>query len=370
MKSYSWRKLALAPHVGLRRKNDSGESAIKKKSTLRKHLLNAGVIVLVAAVIISLMLWSEKYNARIAEQYYAEERARQSAATAAYSRLGPGQALVQCRQQWQQQLSWSEFYRPQAFAWSRQGVDAYYLQGTDASSLRHFRCNPDGSVLRGKRYVRPGMDNLPAERTTEDADNSGLELEHALSAVPISNDLVALELYLAPDQTIAVRRWQGAEQLQAVLSPETADFPVLMQKPAPEVAGNALMALDAIAAHNWLREPLLAFAVLKRELPADAKVLKFRFNKEQISITIQGPIPAFDGDPPAASGDMEYDEYGVPDRTWWYPRPIFPNECSVGQPLDVVLAGFSAQWQPNTEYLWLIYDCKDGYSLRQPKRAR
>ena len=314
-----------------------------------------------------LMLWGQGLNDRNNAKYYAEESERKRLAIAAFARLGPAQALAQCRGQWNQELSWSEFYQPQGFAWSLQGVDAYFLQGTDSSSLRHFRCEADGTVSRGKRYLRPGMVNLPAERLAGDTDTTE-SLESELLHRPIRMDLVALEMYLQPDQVIATRSWFGAEQLQSEITPMDAIFPTLMQKPAPTITvSSALEPLQSPAPHNWLREPAAAFALLQTRLPAGAKILKLRLEADEIEITIEGPIPAFDNDPPAPSGDMEYDEYGVPDRSWWYPREIFAQDCHAGESLEKVMLDFNRNWQADIAYLWLIYDCKQGFNLKRPE---
>jgi hypothetical protein len=339
-----------------------------KKSTLRSNLIRLGVILSVGFGGFSLLMWGQAENERESAQYQAEDNARKRLAAAAFLRLGPMQALAQCREQWHQQLSWPDFYPPQGFAWSRQGVDGYFLQGRDAFSLRHFRCEADGTVLRGKRYLRPGMTALPAERSVG-TDTDMIELlVSELSKQPIREDLVALEMYLQPDSVIATRAWTGAEQLQSEHTPLGADFPSLMQKPAPDTAAQSAIApLLTPAPHNWLLEPAAAFALLQTRLPAAAKILKLRLEADQIKITIEGPIPAFDNNPPAASGDMEYDEYGIPDRSWWYPREIHANECSVGEPLEKVKLEFNRKWQADTRYLWLIYDCKTGFTLKRPK---
>lgn len=320
---------------------------------------------LICSGMVALMLWGQAHNARSAAQYEAQEHERKRLAIAAFERLGPAQALTQCREQWQQELSWALFYPLRGFAWSAQGVDAYFLQGTDSSSLRHFRCNADGTVRRGGRYVRPGLANLPAERSTDERTDL---IETELAQLPIRADLVALEMYPQPEQTLQTRAWYGVEQLKPERTPPTADFPSLLQTPAPTTTTSAaLEPLQTPAPHNWLREPNAAFALLQTQLPAGAKILKLRLDADEIQVTIEGPIPAFDNNPPAPSGDMEYDEYGVPDRSWWYPREIFPSECSVGESLEKIALEFNRKWQADTEYLWLIYNCKNGFTLKRPK---
>jgi len=106
---------------------------------------------------------------------------------------------------------------------------------------------------------------------------------------------------------------------------------------------------------------------LATKLPVGAKVMKVRIEEAEIEVTIEGPIPAFDDNPPAPSGDMEYDEYGVADRSWWYPRPVFPGDCGAGETLASVTSSFNAQYDAQKNYSWLIYNCASGWQLKQPK---
>lgn len=277
----------------------------------------------------------------------------------AFAKLSPASALKQCRQSWEKALSWSVYYLPIAVAWSHQGLDGYYLQGVDVTSMRHFQCSANGSVLRGKRFVRPGMLDVPAEIPyAESLDPMAQKLDEQ----SLTSDLVALELYFAPDQNMIVRRWQGAEQLEASLSPADALLPLLLQSPPAPIKADTN--LQALVAHNWLLEPAAALEVLAAQLPENAKVMKVRLNDVAIEVTIEGPIPAFENKPPAPSGDLEYDEYGVAERSWWYPREVFPSECGRGETLASVISSFNAQYDAQKNYSWLIYNCAKGWQMR------
>jgi len=98
-----------------------------------------------------------------------------------------------------------------------------------------------------------------------------------------------------------------------------------------------------------------------------AKVMKVRIEEAEIEVTIEGPIPAFDDNPPAPSGDMEYDEYGVADRSWWYPRPVFPGDCGRGETLAAVVQKFNAQFDAQIDYFSLSYNCAKGWQMRRPR---
>jgi hypothetical protein len=76
------------------------------------------------------------------------------------------------------------------------------------------------------------------------------------------------------------------------------------------------------------------------------------------------PTPAFDGDPPAPYGDKTFDEYGVADADWWYPRTEPGFGCATGLPLAGLRAAFAeAQARLASQSLaraW--YSCSPAYS--------
>ena len=121
--------------------------------------------------------WGTSLEAQAQSQARAEQAAlAEDEVRGAFAKLSPALALKQCRQSWEKELSWSSYYWPIALAWSHQGIDGYYLQGVDATSMRHFHCSANGSVLRGKRYLRPGMDKLPAESVVTNDDSAQPDL--------------------------------------------------------------------------------------------------------------------------------------------------------------------------------------------------
>ena len=57
---------------------------------------------------------------------------------------------------------------------------------------------------------------------------------------------------------------------------------------------------------------------------------ELRLEDDVIDVQIAWATPAFDGKPPAPYGDRAFDEYGVPDMGFWYPREIPGFGCPPG----------------------------------------
>jgi hypothetical protein len=337
-------------------------------SSQRKHFLWVFLTFSFGGIFVAFFVW---FNARITAdqqtQYLADQARYQAEAHAYYLSLTPLEAFEYCRDRWNAEQSWSHYYIPQAVAYSRAAVDAYYFQGVDTLSLRHFRCTAEGETYRGFRYQRFGMEHLPAEVGIEPQaqDHSIDWTRDALGKLEVSADFFAAEFYMAPDWVLLTRTWRGAETLQSHSTPEARDFPILLalandsiekllQDPTRLNQASALLPLNAT---NWSQQPQAAFALLRRELPVDAKILTLRLSADEIDITIAGPIKGFDNDPPSPSGDMEYDEYGIADRSWWYPRPLFENDCKVGQSLQNVIAEFERLHKANDSNAVPVYRC-------------
>ena len=122
--------------------------------------------------------------------------------------------------------------------------------------------------------------------------------------------------------------------------PVAADFALLFsQRPAP-LAAAPFAPLAPLTATNWLKQPQAAFALLSDHVPPDAHIARLSFGSDGISLTIRGRIQNLDGKPPAACGDARFDEYGVRDADWWYPRDDPTYGCSVGHTLAEVRSMF------------------------------
>ena len=305
--------------------------------------------------------------------YSAAMAVEQAAASAYFGTLSPAQALQHCRERWEAQGPWSLYYPPVALAWSRAGIDAYYLQGADVGSMRHFQCNADGSVVRGNRYARPDRAQAQAEATEAQAEADEIPADAAdvdrdpiaAALVRLANDqqVIGVELYRTLDQQLLQRTWQGAERAQANSVPADRDFPQLAQLPfAPESNRPKLAALPLITS---LQQPFRAFAALRTTLPRGAKILRLKIGHDRLDVTIEGPIADNESETPAPAGDMSYDEYAIADRTWWYPRSLDAQDCQRGQPLDAIEAELKQRFDPARRYLSLQFNC--GWTLHEPQ---
>jgi len=305
--------------------------------------------------------------------YSAALAVKKAAASAYFAALSPAQALQHCRESWEAQGPWSLYYPPVALAWSRAGIDAYYLQGVDARSMRHFRCQADGSVQRGNRYARPDRAQPQAEAAEPQAQAEVMQSDAAdvdrdpiaAALARLSNDsqLLGVELYRAMDQQLLQRKWQGAERVQASSVPPDRDFPQLAQLPfATESERPNLAALPRTTS---LQQPFSALAALRTTLLPGVKILRLKLGPGRLDVTIEGPIADKESGSPAPAGDMSYDEYGIADRTWWYPRRLDAQDCQHGQSLDAIEAELRQRFDPARRYLSLHFDC--GWTLYEPQ---
>jgi hypothetical protein len=103
--------------------------------------------------------------------------AQVAARAAVFARGQLGEMLALCRQGWEGELNFR--YEPMALAWTRQGVEAYFLQGSDAGSLRQVRCEARG-VSRGPRVAQPLNEPLPAEAPSKPDEPDQAEWLHAV----------------------------------------------------------------------------------------------------------------------------------------------------------------------------------------------
>jgi len=296
-----------------------------------------------------------------------EERLRSREAVFARGQLG--EMLELCSEVWGKTEP-SLAHEPVALAWTPEGIDAYFYQGADESSLRQVRCDA-GGVFRGPRVAHPLHELLPAEAPSE----SGARVEgewpraHAVIASrSLDEGELALELLQHPvTGLVMARHWRSGEGgARATLDPPDAPpFAFLPTSAGFRAApGFEVRTLRTLKRQRWIADEEAAFALLERELPAGARISGLRLEEDAIDVTIDWPTPAFDGDPPAPYGDKTFDEYGVADMSWWYPRTIPGFGCARGELLDRVRAslqeakakagdqGFSSAW----------YSCSTAYS--------
>ena len=178
---------------------------------------------------------SRRDNERAREQQQANQVA-QNAREAVFGRGDLGEMLGLCREGWKN----ASFYQdPVAIAWTRRGIDAYFWQGTDGSSVRQVRCDGQGVTL-GPRMDHPLQEKLPAEAVKEIDERVGAEWSAAISraaAQKFGPGDVAFELLLHPfTGAVLSRRWSGGpEGATATLDPP--DAPPFAFLPGGSVSG-------------------------------------------------------------------------------------------------------------------------------------
>ncbi len=328
------------------------------RGAARSLLRALGALALPAVAVAAVGFLIYREHADAMREWQAQEaarRAREATRESLLARDELGPVLALCRDDWRQELSL--YHEPAALAWTRQGLDAYFLEGTDRSSLRQVRCDARG-VSRGPRVAVLLRPEAPAEAPPPPAEappGSSHEVSDE-NGVP-HVDLAALASYTLAPGDLAVefvahplsgalftRRWHAAEG-GAVARSEPADappFPLLVSSPAFQPAGSAPPRLQPLPRHHWVAEADAAFALIERALPKGARIAEITLSDDKVEVSIDAPTPAFDGKPPVPYGDKTFDEYGSAEMEWWYPREIPGFGCPRGQPLAEVRAAFSS----------------------------
>jgi len=270
-------------------------------------------------------------------------RVAERKAVLARGELGP--VLELCRAGWREVLGL--YHEPVALAWTRRGLDGYFLVGSAHDSLRQVRCDAQG-VSRGPRVRHPLQDRLPAEAPAESEPTAAEAWQLALaqlSARPLDQADLALELLAHPLAGAALqRRWrEGQGGARATVQPADAPaFSLLVAAPQFRPAEDEMPPpLQALPRQHWLAQADAAFDVVAHALPAGARIAELTLSEDEIELSIASPTPAFEGKPKAPYGDKKFDEYGIADMDWWYPREIPGFGCPAGQPLALVRAAFA-----------------------------
>ncbi|HEX9669538.1 MAG TPA: hypothetical protein VGC93_08650 [Thermoanaerobaculia bacterium] len=309
-------------------------------------------------------------NARRAQEDAAEEAAQRAERLQVFARGSFDPVLELCRAGWRDELN--VHHEPSALAWTRRSLDGYFLDGTDLRSWRQLRCDANG-VRRGPRVAHPLLTPL-AEATPETGSESAAADDEAwrlalerLSAAPRDPRELGVELARHPlTGAVISRRWRGVEGgAGASLEPAgTPPFALLIAEPDfPFAPGAAPPPLRSLPRVRWLEQPDAAFDVVERALPAGARIVELTFGEDEIDLTVESPTPAFDGDPPAPYGDMGFDEYGIAEMSWWYPRTEPGFGCPTGESLADVRAGYAAaRARVRGPLIRAWYSCSPAYS--------
>jgi hypothetical protein len=276
-----------------------------------------------------------------------------------------------CETAWHKRFELPE--QPQAIAWRRgQGVHGYYFEGADRRSLRQYRCTPYG-VAKGPRAHHPLRQALPAERAEEAPPVDYHGWMSALDALPdVSGSEgvteVAIELLRHPIDGRALRRsWSiGGVERGPTAGPrvhsEDEVFALLLDElPLPVAAELRPPPLEYLQARRWTEVPLEAIEVVAAAAPPGSKIVELKIEPDRIHAQIGGQIPAFDGDPPAPFGALDFDEYGIATRDWWYPYRESGFGCDDGlAPEELRRSLIESGGTAGAHMLW--YSCSPAYS--------
>jgi hypothetical protein len=315
---------------------------------LRRQLPQLAVVAVIGSLALGAVLATRHYDRIAAEQDAANEAARVASRRQALDRGTLAETLRFCRDGWREAFAFHQ--EPVAVAWAAGRVDGYFTEGQDEHTLRQAKCDARG-VERGPRVAHPLHAFLPAEAPAEsEVPDEGEAWGLAMAQLPerLAADELAYEVIRHPvTGRVLVRRWRkGAEGATASTDPAAAPpFPLLVAVPAFRPASPpSLAALAVVPRFDWTAQSDAAFAVIARGLPPGARVSEITLDPDKIEVQVAHPTPAFDGKPPAPFGDMEWDEYGVADRGWWYPREIAGFGCEKGRPLAALHADFADAW--------------------------
>lgn len=287
------------------------------------------------------------------------------------------QAIAHCRTLAQ----WQDWRLPDALAWSRERLDWYVTQGVDAHSLRHYACDGD-QVTVGQRYQRPLAHRLPAATDAPRDLSRAINLFDRYTDLP-SHNWIALEVAVDPQDAVNgalfERVWVNDRQPETPRSAGLHEFPTLFSQRPAAVTNTSWPALAPLSgATDWLKQPMQVMALLANHLPSDARISEIDVRGASVKVTIAGAIKNFDGKPPAPFGDATFDEYGIRDSTWWYPRDI--GGCVPGYPLSEVSARLEKHHHLNNPRVFnAAFSCRQAagslarqgeWALRVPRSRR
>jgi hypothetical protein len=299
------------------------------------------------------------------EQQAAAQKAEESARASLFARGQLGEMVDLCQKGWVN-IGFS-YQEPVALAWTRRGVTAYFYQGGDGNSLRIVRCDASG-VSRGPRVSHPLHEQLPAEAPPRDEQEaSGSAWLHAVSEASsrsLDASEAAFELLLHPvTGRVLSRSWRaGAEGASATVEPADAPaFALLVEAAQLQPVGARLPALQALKRRDWTVETEPAFAFLAKALPKGARISELRFEPDEIEVRIQHPTARGENEPNAPYGDKSFDEYGIADSDWWYPRDEASFGCAAGVPLETVHLQFLNAHR-GERLAWAWFSCSTAFS--------
>ncbi|MEP7154422.1 MAG: hypothetical protein ABI905_01515 [Betaproteobacteria bacterium] len=227
--------------------------------------------------------------------------------------------------------------------------------------MRHFHC--DGTeVHKGARYERVMARYIPAAPASNAAPSQNLFTWYAQLPDPA---LRALEAGVHPGtQQLLERRWRTSGAMQSTW-PDFDELPMLFRTSPPEPAFASQPQLKPLAnLHNWIKHPDEVFALLATQMPPGTAIAELSFDDKSIQLRIVGPIRNPERNEPSPFGDATFDEYGVRDTEWWYPRDQAGTSCSPGHSLQELTALFAEAPNAKNSRLWSAsFSCRGAGKL-------
>lgn len=322
--------------------------------------------------------WIQRQEAKRWAQEEAAERVRAEERATLFARGSFVDTWEHCAEGWRESLSFH--HGPSALAWTRRGLDGYFLEGNDMRSWRQLRCDAAG-VRKGPRIAHPLLTSLVEALPESGADQERFDDEAwstAITRLAALDDpqVLAVELLRRPGgSAVVMRTWRGAEALDGgatatVEPPDAPPFALLVAEPAfPFAPGAAPPAPHPLRSYDFRREPEAAFDVVEKALPDGARISEMRIDETGIDLRIEHPTPDTEAKTVDPYGDMEFDEYGIPGASWWYPREEASFGCAVGVELaDVRAAYFAAAKSVQGKLHWAWFSCSPAFT--DEKRGR
>jgi hypothetical protein len=315
-----------------------------------RELLKLGIAIgLVAFIGLVIAPMAERHNqeANLAGKAAQEaaERAYQEPFARAFASGDWQQILDHCRNATNDASSF--FHPPQALAMAADRVDVYVYDGPSPTSLLRMSCSATG--LSEARVDHPLRQLVAVEQGDRERSYGNLwgEMGMLLRTQPLP--VASIEVLLRPDNDFVLRRtinridsgWQV--QIEPPGSPNfsllSTSASLLSSQAEPGELDSYLPAATlAYPRHQWSAASSEAFAFLERELPEEltAQIAGMRFDDDEISLVIAGPVPGFS----FAYATIAYDAWGTASN-WLYPYDEPPSfGCPSGTPLAEVRQRF------------------------------
>lgn len=315
-----------------------------------RELLKLGIAIgLVAFIGLVVVPMAEKQNqetnlAWTATQE-AAERAYQEPFATAFATGDWQQILTHCRNATND--AFSSVHPAQALAMTADRIDVYVHEGPSPTSLLRLSCTATG--LSEARVDHPLRQLVAVERNDIRRSNGSLWGEIGMLLRTRPTPVVSIEVLLQPDNDRVLHRiiTRNDSGWQVLVEPPGAPGFALLStsdslRSSPAELGELASHLPASAIeyprHQWSAASSEVFAFLERELPEEltAQIAGLRFDDDEISLVIAGPVPGFS----FAYASIAYDAWGVA-TTWLYPYDEPPSfGCATGTPLAQVRQRF------------------------------